>query len=321
MSAETEKITSAEFWSRLLEQYPIVAVTGTNYYPLVHGLPSSNIPLQEHKGMLLENDLANNQWPVTGPLPCDQGWEGRDRRQMFAMGSLVYLWIDEKDPPPFNGVKLWAKYLIYEREMSLNDLVKSRMVIPKALVMTDFDCPNTDENLDRLTRVLCRNYGFADWTVFDSGGSFHLVLSGLVDPKHIPWHYGRLIKSFADTTLPCRRQIFEGIGNDLQSFWDNPFKIKKVCGDILGMICHYDEVVDKGIPFMVDLRHIAHSLMELLGFLETGRGSFGYLRISDNPKYTLPPIVISKQINGNFMRHETINLFTGDVQLKLASLL
>lgn len=320
MSAKTETVTAPKFWSRVLERNPIVAVTGVNYYPLARGLPSNNIPLQEHKGMVLEYDLAANKWPVTGPLPCDQGWDGRDKRQMFAIGALVYLWADEKDPPPFSGVKFWAKYLIYEREISLNELVKSRIVVPKAFVMTDFDCPKTDENLDRLTRVLYRNYRFTDCTVFDSGGSFHLIFSDLVDPKHIPWHYGRLIRSFAETTLPGRRHIFDRIGSDLQSFWNNPLKIEGICEDILGMICHYNETVDRGIPFMIDLRYIAHSLLELLRFLENGRGGFGYLRISDNPKYATSPVVIVEHINGNFTRHGIDNLFAGGTQLKLPDL-
>lgn len=275
----------------LLDRFPIVAITGANYYPLAPGEPSANMPLQDHGGMFLETTLRGNSWPIRrshGGLKERSG-------QQFALGSLVYAMFEGNDSPPYLDRKTWAKHLCYEKENSLSELTEMGVVTPMAWVMVDFDCPIGEGNLETILPVLQTTYPLGNWSVFDSGGSYYFLLEDMVGVKGVPWHYGKLVTKFACTALPGRRHIFEGIGRDLQKYWDDHRQLSRLSNDILDMICHYDVPPEgKKIPFIIDLRHMAHSLQEFLQYFQEKTGTFGYLRLSKKFPYDLPPVAVAK---------------------------
>ena len=278
------------YLANLLGKLPVVAVTGVNYYPAAHGESSANLPWCDHQGMLLENQLAENRWPTF------RRYGGLEEKlgQQFALGSLAYAMFAGSDRPPYAVRKAWAKHLCYEKENSLGELTESGTVTPMAWVMVDFDCSTGETNLAAILKVLRETYPLGNWSVFDSGGSYYFLQEDLVGVKNIPWHWGNLVTHFASTAPPYRRHIFEGIGRDLQKHWDNPVKLSRLSHDILDMICHYDAPPGEKTPFIIDLRHMAHSLRELLLFFQNKTKSFGFLRLSQKHPYRLPPVAVAR---------------------------
>ena len=118
MLVDSELRTAPKLWADLLREYPIVAVTGVHYWPVPHGQSSGGFPLCDFKGMMLDDDLRDGRWPTDTEGRWGSWWN-RDSRQQFAIGSLVYVWVDEKGEPPFGPEKAGAKYFCYEQEMSL----------------------------------------------------------------------------------------------------------------------------------------------------------------------------------------------------------
>lgn len=292
-----EKITLSSYWGDLVDRLPIAAVTGVTYYPASHGSGSQNLPLADYQGMLLEHDLRANEWPVYRRYHAQIGGYCEERTgQQFALGSLVYALSGDHRPYGIALAKAWVRYLCYEREESLRDLVERKVVAPLAWMMVDFDCLTGEENLGRILPVLEKAYPLAPWVLVDSGGSYYFLIEELISPKCVPWHYGKLVQSFASTGLPSRRHIFEGIGKQLQDDWNNPSRLSILCNDILSAICHYDEPLSTKMPFMVDLRYMAHSILELLRYLKRKEGSFGYLRFSKKTPYEAAPMM--KAIHG-----------------------
>jgi hypothetical protein len=295
MPAETKRlITAPIWWGNILEQFPIVAITGANYYPAPHGAVSSHLPLWDYKGMLLESDLKSGRWPTWDEM--QRGYWPDKSRQLFAIGALIYFMTGQVDDKPFYPRKYFAKHLCYEMENRLVDLVQRDVLSPQAWVMADFDCVNTLDNSTRIVNVFSKYYSNENWSLFDSGGSFHWVLEQPIPPRNLPWHLGRLVGAFAETALADRRHIFAGISKDLQKYFQNPLAIISLSQDILATISHYDEAgQNRGIPFIIDLRHLAHSLLEWVRFQETHEGSCGFLRISHKwPDYKTPPYLIAR---------------------------
>lgn len=310
MLAEAGPIVAPVFWGRVIEQNPIVAITGASYIFRGHGVPSGNIGLPLHKGMLVEDELMEGRIP----------WmERMGRGEAFAIGALVYMWRVEGDTVPYFRAKTGAKYLCYEME-ELERFRNHEGVTPVAKVMVDFDCQNSDENLRRIIGIMESDFRHIGWTIFDSGASFHLVFDGFVSPSHLPWHFGRIVDKFAKTSSVQRRHIFEGFGKALQESWWDLNSVEKISKEMLENICHYSDSVDSRLPFTVDLRHMAHSMLELLKFLGTGVGSFGFLRISDIYPYKLPPVVIACGGNlGETKFFDRVGLLE-NIQLRLPSL-
>jgi len=282
--------SAPKFWGNLLEENPIIALTGITYTLQPHGIPSNNQLIQEYSGMLLDTELQEGKWPYFRPI-----WHSRPENefdpQTFAVGSLVYIWPNKDEGQPYLETKLYAKHLNYEREMSLKDLERYG-IKPMAMVMTDFDCQNNEQNLQKIITTLKNTYKSSDWTIFITEQSFHVVFKEFVNPKNIPWHYGKIIKAFALTEDGNKKYFFEKIGCDLQQFYNKPDKIRETCGFILEKISHYDDPSPNGVHYIVDLRWIAHSLMELLQYIDTGEGSFGFLRISDKSGTGSPPKIV-----------------------------
>jgi len=289
-----ELITAPMWWGGLLREYPIVAITGAFYYPAPHGAPSSNLPLDDYKGMLLDDDMSVGWWP--NYLDFRNGGFVDRTKQIFAIGSLAYLSLNPGDRLPFFESKVTAKTICYHQEMSLKEMVERRIVTPVCWPMVDFDCANSQENMGRICKLLPTIHPTVGASLFDSGGSFHLIFESPVPVGHLPWHLGGIVRAFAQTAPPYRRHVFEGFGNAIQRNGHDPARLERVCDDIMAKICHFDEMCGKGgVPFIVDLRHVAHTLSEWMRFRKNGEGSFGYLRISRKwPEYQSPPYMIAR---------------------------
>lgn len=278
------------YWADLLGRLPVVAVTGVNYYVAAHGEPSANLPWCDHQGMLLETSLAENRWPTF------RRYGGLEEKlgQQFALGSLAYAMFAGSDDPPYAFRKAWVKHLCYEEEYSLSELTESGDVTPLSWVMVDFDCPPSSARLTTILEILPKIYPLGNWAVFDSGGGYYFLLEDLVSVRNVPRHWGKLVTNFAVTALPNRRHTFEGIGLDLQKYWDNSRQLRRLARDILDMICHYDDPIGEKIPFIIDLRHMAHSMDEWLKYSQNQTKSFGFLRLSQKSPYNLPPVAVAK---------------------------
>lgn len=248
--------TAPYFWDKFVRKYPITNISGVTYSPLPHGVPSRNMPIPPYVSEVLPEKIRRYQLKQWQPLK-----EG----EVFAVGSLVHTWP-------------WKEH-------------RSNIgFVPMSVVLADFDLPNTSENKDRILSVLESSYKFCGWTLFDSGHSFHLVLDGLVKPEGLPWHYGKLINSFAKLEPELSWQVIDRVG-DLQKCWCEPEKIRNFCGKTLELITHYDDPNPNGLHFPVDLRWVAHTLNELAVYLNGDRNKdFGFLRITGNPS----PVVVAQ---------------------------
>ena len=167
-------------------------------------------------------------------------------------------------------------------------------IFPMAILGIDFDCPNSEPHKEQIKNILNQlNINIYEPYLFDSGGSFHLAFKTLINPKNIPYHYGSLIEIFSTLPQYGDLYIFKEIADKLKGNWDNPDEIRKVCDLIFNKICHYDSPEEGKVPFILDLRWMAHSLLELLDFLETKDGSAAFLRISDKSGEGIVPFRVN----------------------------
>lgn len=265
---------AVEFWGRLLTHNPIVAVSGVTYPPISHGTPSQNKPIYEYQGTNLDTTFKAGNLPDWIP-------DG----EMFAIGSLIYVVPNPVDAYPF----IRTKSEVSRRLQKGSDL--NRMedigVKPAAIVMVDLDCSNTKENLSAVNRILASGYESTDWIIFDSGGSFHIVFNRFVDPRELPMHYGEVIEKFLPLAEVRYKEQIAGLARDIKINFDNPKELRKLCAFILEKVVHMDSREEK-IKFAVDLRWIAHSIIELLDYLETYKNGFAYLRIGPNAGGSAP---------------------------------
>lgn len=284
--------TLSTFWGKFIDSQPIAAVTGVSYYPALHGMPSMDLPFEDFNGMLIEQSLIENRWPMYRRYRPEIGGTQEEKLdQQFALGALAFMLVGLQRPYGVKGGKTWVRHLCYEEEYSLRDLVARKVVAPLAWVALDFDCSTSDANLSRILPILEATYPHADWVLVDSGGSYYFLIKELIDPQNLPWHYGRLIRAFSQTAISSRRHIFEGMGEQMQKDWKNRPRLAKLSRDILDSICHNDEAHGTKIPFIIDLRHMAHSIQELFRYFEGEGKSFGYLRFSQKKPYPTPPLV------------------------------
>ncbi len=285
-------VTATKFWGDLISKNPIVAITGVTYNPEPHGIPSKNKLIQEHDGMLLDWTFSDGVAPYFGSVYPNRISGGKDP-QTFAVGAIVYVWENCEEESPFLETKAFTKYLVYERENHLKDL-EQLGVKAKAIVMADIDLPVSINNLRIISETLEEKYSNTSWTLFETDNGYHVVFNKFIDPKEMPIHFAELIGSFIDLVPEVDRVKVEEIVEMLNKFYDNPEMIRLICKTILEKVSHYDDIDKKELTFPIDLRNIAHSLLELMNYLETGEGSFGFLRISDKSGSGSQPIVVAK---------------------------
>lgn len=299
MPIEKEGRSMSDFWSRLALDAGIVSFTGSTYINHASGTESHNIPLSETEAVSLLPSIRERAW--RGSLSKDSNpiIDATDR--ILALGSLVYICPDMN-----TQIELERAFSQKPDQLTFSDL-ESVGARPMAIVMVDLDCPNSDDNFGRVHQTLKKNYRGTEWSVFDSGNSFHLILNRFVEPIELPKQYGEIIVAFAKDEAEDQKKYFTKIGRDLiESGWD-PKKIITVCEEILEKVSHFDNTPNSsGLHFMVDLRWMAHSLRELINFLQGGQGSFAYLRVGKKneggPEPKLKAISrIHKKVNGKIV--------------------
>lgn len=296
MAVENTTLTAPRLWGSIIQKNPdtIVAITGVHYFSASHGVPSRNIPLSEHKGMMLEEHLLEDQLPnVEEDHKIGIPFPKRTPKAEFAMGTPVYVWIGDRGDP--RDQKVWAGTICYENEANLKQMKKWKIVQPMAMLMADLDCANTPENLHRITDVLQETQTKSRRSLLDTGLGFHFIDEELFEPMYYPQRLGKLINDFVPTAPQGRRHIIEAFGNDLQKHWWNPKRLQKWAWDALRTFKHYDDTSGDGIPFILDMRHAAHSVIEYLRFMANETGGWGFLRISGKSLTDNPPIVVAKQ--------------------------
>lgn len=300
MLAEHTEITAPTLWSRIIRKNvpAMVAVSGVHYFPNRHGELNVNIPLPEHKGMLLEFELCEKLFPQVEeyhspgiPFPKEPAFP------VFALASPIYIWIGEEGDP--RDQRVWAKTICWEQEENLRRMQQLKLIQPKAMLMVDFDCPNTRGNLARISEILQRDKTSSRWLLSTDNG-FHLIDEELFEPIEYPLRIGKLINEFADTAPENRRHIIQAFGNSLMSNCLNTKGLQRWITDILKTFKHYDDTGSDGIPYMIDIRHIAHSVDDYLRFMATKKGGFGFLRISGRKPNGSLPFVVARQIRGSF---------------------
>ncbi len=265
---------AVEFWGRLLTYNPIVAVSGVTYPPISHGTPSQNKPIYEYQRTDLDTTFKAGKLPDWIP-------DG----EMFAIGSLIYVVSNPVDAYPFTRTKSEVSRRL-QKGSDLNRM-EDIGVKPAAIVMVDLDCPSTKENLSAVNRILASGYESTDWIIFDSGGSFHIVFNRFVDPQELPMHYCEIIEKFLPLADERYQKEIADIARGMKINFDNPGELKRICNFIINKVAHMDSPEEK-IKFVVDLRWIAHSITELLDYLETHMNGFAYLRIGPNSGGHMP---------------------------------
>lgn len=176
----------------------------------------------------------------------------------------------------------WGQDIDYVEDGAI-DRIKN----PMQFLAVDFECQNSQANLTRIVDVLDQDYKFVDWYLFDSGNGFHLIVDGPIPVQHVPLHYGRMVSSFALKGGGYLSHLYKGFGEDLQKYNLMPSKLMPICTDILRTFVHREDKVGKGHVFIIDLRHVAHSILEMLDGLPSG-----FLRVSD--KYGSQPVLIAR---------------------------
>ena len=269
-SREVDDIISApELWRDLVNRHPIVLINGVVYNPGPHGEKRHNFPVYLSKEELLQCDVDDERWPFVKPIVNSNVII--QKNHIFAISPLVYLWPPDKIIAP--GCEVMS------------------------FLMVDLDLPKNSENFSQITSVLESDFQSTKWALIDSGNSYHIVFDALISPKTVPWHFGDIIKKFAKIGPIESKQMCEGFGNYMQEFWDNSEKLNFICEEILAKVTHYDDPKSEGIHFPVDLRWMAHTLLEMIQFDGIVHGTYGYLRVNKKQTGGQMPIVVAKSTN------------------------
>ncbi|KKR05590.1 MAG: hypothetical protein UT34_C0002G0097 [candidate division WS6 bacterium GW2011_GWF2_39_15] len=262
--------TAAKFWGGLLHDNPIAALTGTTYKVHKHGVPSENLPIPEDEGILIDNILLRNELPAFVSA-----------EETFAIGSLLYVWPIDKLKEDMES-KLTALNLVRDKKQRLRDLTQLGFEA-LAIVMVDLDCPNTEDFFHSIRQLLLDQFHDTDWIQFKTDNSFHIIFNQFVTPDLLPWFYGDLICKFSKLDPDGDKFITNYIGNQLKQNYSNREKIRELCSYILDNFTHYDTPQEEKFRSVLDIRWIAHSLLELLSYLEGNAGSFAFLRANNKP--------------------------------------
>lgn len=278
-----------QVWGEILEKRPkIVKQTAKVYAKRPHGVT----PVQQTEVLPIERIL----WSDNSSSFFGQAGD------IKAIGASVELRPDDYDPTiNYSGSYRWfceGDSLVIDRKHS------------KSFIFLDFESEPSNELLNLTIKTL-KSWN-SDWYLFDSGGSFHLVIDKLVDHKELPIFYGQLIVDMSKYLPNVKRELYSHIGQYLIENADDVQKLKLWVLDILEKIGHHDERSDKAkLVFPIDLRYIAH----VLGGLIREDNNEGYLRVSE--KHGSVPVLIAKQIKCKVITYQPADLIFNRKQLRL----
>jgi hypothetical protein len=183
----------------------------------------------------------------------------------------------------------------------------------KSFIFVDFESHPGPELLELAIKTL-KDWS-SDWYLFDSGGSFHLVIDKLVELKDIPKYYGQLIMDMAKNMSPTKSKLYGHVGKYLIENSNDKHKLKLWTSSVLEKFGHIDEGSKNGkLVFPIDMRYIAH----VLEGLENGTINEGYLRVSE--KHGSVPVLIAQQRDNQIITYEIDDKTFNRLQPRLPSL-
>lgn len=248
-----------EEWLKILWENNVAAFACAGYELHPHGTPSQNNVLDARNLSGLDYELRSGKY-----LP----WLGSN----FALSLLVSKNNDG------SGV-YEGDWDLYRDEPWLN-------TVPYALLGLDMDCPRSKGNVNCIAKKM-ENFR-DDWSLLETEQSYHLICHHLMPPQNLPFHLGRMLKMFANTTDNISENFFTRAGNCLEKCWNDWTAIRWVVGTIFTNVRHWDEVSGIKVHTFPDAKWVGHTLVELDRFLNEPRycvkSGFGYLRAG--PKST-----------------------------------
>lgn len=257
-------------WADIVSRYPITAIIYAIYPYQNHGTSDRFFTETE---FTIRSDFSEGNWPTLG---VNGG--------LCAISSLVGTELEEGEWRP---VSLFNPHC-HPYGMDYDILQLNH----RTFVFLDFEWPNTAlterrifESLQELTDP---------WFLFNSGGSYHLIVDRLLVPSDLPKYWGYLINTFSLHPSVRNKEQMISIGNFLCGEWNKPSDLKKLGEEILSNFGHINDKDFSKSVFVIDMRHLAHSLTELAEWLEGKDEAFCFLRISNSPKYPFPPVLAAK---------------------------
>jgi hypothetical protein len=279
MSAETINVntllTVFDVWHKILENRPEVVKQNVHIYSnSPHGQPKYSeftiLPIERIR-------WSNDETSFYGDGTC-----------LKAIGEAVEVRPKDYNPTlDYSGAGRW---------FNDGESLEINTEHHKSFVMVDFESPPSKELL-QLTIDTLKDWNM-DWYLLDSGGSFHLVIDKLVDPKDLPKYFGQLIMDMSKNLSYQKAKLYGHIGKYLILNSDNPKNLMKWVESVLETFGHVDEPVSSKLVFPIDLRYVAHVVKSICNDAIDD----GNLRIS--PKHGSVPVLIAQQVDGKVIVYE-----------------
>ena len=262
-----------EMWDEILRHHPEVRYLFlATYMARPHGISER----KSNEVLLVESlDILSRPW-----------FPKRESIALSAISSLV-------------GLEPNEKYDMAETKVAWVNIPGSDdcpyRFVPQSFVLLDLEVSPSGENSKRI--VLSLSSLEDDWYLLDSGGSYHLIVDKLVEPQDLPKYWGKIINLFATYTNASNLAGMVGIGNGLIDNFNNRRWLRALARDLKEDFGHIDDSDFSKDVFLIDLRHLAISINELVDFLETEevKKGFCFLRTSNHPKYPSPPLLIAQK--------------------------
>ena len=277
MRAETIEVSRPpdvfDTWNKILTERPeVVKQTVKTYNARPHGAPDDQtvVVVPRERIVTVDNELF-----FFG--------NGSDVK---SIGAFVEVRPDDFDPT--------LDYSRANRFINEGDILEIRPENQKSFVFVDFESPPSQESLQLILTSL-KDWE-SDWYLLDSGGSFHLVINKLVDPKILPKYYGQLIMDISKNLSWPKSSLYGHIGKYLIENYNNPKKLKAWAASVLEIFGHIDDPSDTNkLVFPIDMRYFAH----VVEAISNGTFDESYLRVSS--KHGSVPVLIAQQTEGKVL--------------------
>ncbi|PIZ60772.1 hypothetical protein COY20_00840 [Candidatus Shapirobacteria bacterium CG_4_10_14_0_2_um_filter_40_12] len=295
-------ITARDLWWEITKDcLPDTRFTGTFYVP-----PTNHGVYPDNRDVIVSADDLSNIHPR---IP-----------EVFAIGAICYgeeltsIPMDDGEPDVNDLETLVSPYFTYQPELPG---LKKLHIIPESTTsnfdhslfcLVDFDCAIDHLNARRIINTLSKSR-FGNWSLLDSGGSYHLVLDNRgFNAGQLIQTYAELIQLFSPDSSIVNRNVAELFAQDItlgSELIDIPFgdtmirdqeMIRQACYRVLQDFRHPDTPNDGRPTFFLDIRFIAHAILQILKFYNGNTDSFGTLRITAGKNYSSPPVLIARSI-------------------------
>lgn len=329
--------TAPMLWARVLEENGIAAITGAWYPSYTHGVEVVN------RGALFRTKEVSADLRK-GIVP------GGD--QIFAIGSIAFgRWCKalsdtkieaRKSQSPIilstsNPIRSVGPQLSFLKDVGswkpsspLQSEIRSNPS-RQYFVLLDFECEVDELNQQRIIEVLKLHP--KDWSLLISDGSYHVVFESTVCTHFsLIQEYGRIIKMFTLAAQNSLSHIFTAFGDDFEhgaeekvinenfpyySRMEDEARVVVGCNAILTAVSHINKPVREGLTFILDLRHMAHTILDLIKANHEGTDRLGVLRITTKPGYDRPPLVIARKRGKRLIQYKTSENLYDRKQLRL----